>query len=66
MFKVIARITVGIFLMAFGVYFLSVADLSVLSIQFPAINANWTVVAFVMLVGSAVTLGSAFVVSKLT
>jgi hypothetical protein len=66
MLKVIALIIGGIFLMAFGIYFLSVADLSALAIQLPAININWTIVVFVMIVGSAVTLGSAFVVSKLT
>ena len=66
MLKVVALIIGGIFLMAFGIYFLSVADLSVLAIQLPAIDVNWAVVAFVMIVGSVVTLGSAFVVSKLT
>jgi Zn-dependent protease with chaperone function len=63
MFKVIALIVVGIFLMTFGTYFLSIADLSVL--QLPKIDVNWAVVGFVAIVGSIVTFGSAFAVSRL-
>jgi hypothetical protein len=63
MFKVIALIVVGIFLMTFGTYFLSVADLPVL--QLPKIDVNWAVVGFVAIIGSIVTFGSAFAVSRL-
>jgi hypothetical protein len=63
MFKVIALIVVGIFLMTFGTYFLSVADLPVL--ELPKIDVNWAVVGFVAIIGSIVTFGSAFAVSRL-
>jgi hypothetical protein len=63
MFKVIALIVVGVFLMTFGTYFLSIADLSLL--QLPKIDVNWAVVGFVAIIGSIVTFGSAFVVSRL-
>jgi hypothetical protein len=63
MFKVIALIVVGVFLMTFGTYFLSIADLSVL--QLPKIDVNWAVVGFVAIIGSIVTFGSAFAVSRL-
>ena len=63
MFKVIALIVVGIFLMTFGTYFLSIANLPVL--QLPKIDVNWAVVGFVAIIGSIVTFGSAFAVSKL-
>jgi hypothetical protein len=63
MFKVIALIVVGIFLMTFGTYFLSVADLPIL--QLPKIDVNWAVVGFVAIIGSIVTFGSAFAVSRL-
>lgn len=61
MFKVIGLIVVGIFLMTLGTYFLSTADLPV--IQLP--DVNWTIVGFVTLIGSIVTFGSAFAVSRL-
>ena len=61
MFKVIALIVVGIFLMTFGTYFLSIANLPVL--QLP--DVNWTLVGFVTIIGSIVTFGSAFAVSRL-
>ncbi len=61
MFKVIGLIVIGIFLMTLGTYFLSTADLPV--IQLP--DVNWTLVGFVTLIGSIVTFGSAFAVSKL-
>jgi hypothetical protein len=60
MFKVIALIVVGIFLMTFGTYFLSIAN-----IQLPKIDVNWAVVGFVTIIGSIVTFGSAFAVSRL-
>ncbi len=61
MFKVIGLIVVGIFLMTLGTYFLSTAQLPV--IQLP--DVNWTLVGFVTLIGSIVTFGSAFAVSRL-
>jgi hypothetical protein len=63
MYKVIALIVIGIFLMTFGTYFLSIADLPVL--QLPKIDVNWGVVGFVAIIGSVVTFGSAFAVSRL-
>jgi hypothetical protein len=63
MYKVIALIVIGIFLMTFGTYFLSIADLPVL--QLPKIDVNWAVVGFVAIIGSVVTFGSAFAVSRL-
>ena len=63
MFKVFALIIVGIFLMTFGTYYLSIADLPVL--QLPEIDVNWAVAGFVAIIGSIVTFGSAFAVSRL-
>ena len=60
MFKVIGLIVVGIFLMTFGTYFLSIANLPVL--QLP--DVNWALVGFVTIIGSIVTFGSAFAVSR--
>ena len=59
----IALIVVGIFLMTFGTYFLSIANLPIL--QLPKIDVNWAVVGFVAIIGSIVTFGSAFAVSRL-
>lgn len=61
MFKVIGLIVIGILLMTFGTYFLSIANLPVL--QLP--DVNWTLVGFVTIIGSIVTFGSAFAVSRL-
>ena len=61
MLKVIGLIVLGIFLMTFGTYFLSIAELPVLDLP----DVNWTLVGFVTLVGSIVTFGSAFAVSRL-
>jgi hypothetical protein len=61
MFKVIGLIVVGIFLMTFGTYFLSIANLPAL--QLP--DVDWTLVGFVTIIGSIVTFGSAFAVSRL-
>jgi hypothetical protein len=47
--------------MTFGTYFLSIADLPVLLLP----DVNWTLVGFVTLIGSIVTFGSAFAVSRL-
>jgi hypothetical protein len=68
MFKVLALIVGGIFLMTFGIYFLSIANLPALisQIQLPAINVNWAIVGFVTIAGSIATFGSAFVVSRLS
>ena len=68
MFKVLALIVGGIFLMTFGIYFLSIANLPALiaQIQLPAINVNWAIVGFVTRAGSIATFGSAFAVSKLS
>jgi hypothetical protein len=63
MFKVIALIVIGIFLMTFCTYFLSIATLPVL--QLPKIDVNWAIVGFVAIIGSIVTFGSAFAVSRL-
>lgn len=63
MFKVIALIVGGIFLMAFGVHFLMNANLVFPFFQLP--NVNWGVAGFVALVGSAAVFGSAFVASRL-
>jgi len=66
MFKVLALIVGGIFLMTFGIYFLSIANLPAFAFPaFPVINVNWTIVGFVAIAGSVATLGSAFIVSKL-
>jgi hypothetical protein len=62
MFKVIALMVVGVFLMSFGIYSLSIAEFP--TFQLPTIN--WTVVGVVTIGGSIATLGSAFVVSRLT
>ena len=61
MFKVIGLIVVGIFLMTFGTYFLSIANLPVF--QLP--DVNWALVGFVTIIGSIVTFGSAFAFSRL-
>ena len=47
--------------MTFGTYFLSIAELPFLHLP----DVNWTLVGFVTLVGSIVTFGSAFAVSRL-
>ncbi|GEM_PF-1035121 len=68
MFKVLALIVGGIFLMTFGIYFLSIASLPAFAfpvLQLPVINVNWTIVGFVAIAGSIATLGSAFIVSRL-
>jgi hypothetical protein len=64
MFKVIALIAGGIFLMAFGVHFLMNANLAFPFFQLPSVN--WGVAGFVALVASAAVFGSAFVVSRLS
>jgi hypothetical protein len=61
MLKIVGLIVLGIFLMTFGTYFLSIADLPVIHLP----DVNWTLVGFVTLIGSIVTFGSAFAVSRL-
>ena len=61
MFKIIGLIVLGIFLMTFGTYFLSIANIPVL--QLP--DVDWALVGFVTIIGSVVTFGSAFAVSRL-
>ncbi len=64
MFKVIALIGVGTFLMAFGLHSL-VSSGMVFQIPQLLPNVNWGVMGFVALVASAAVFGSAFVVSRL-
>ena len=59
MFKVISMIVCGVILMSFGLYSLSIAEFAL-----PVVN--WTLVGAVTIVASVATLGSAFVVSRLT
>ena len=61
MFKIVGLIVLGIFLMTFGTSFRSIADLPVIHLP----DVNWTLVGFVTLIGSIVTFGSAFAVSRL-
>jgi hypothetical protein len=61
MFKVFGLIFVGIFLAAAGLFLLSTVGLPV--IHFPYVN--WANVGFVMIVGSAVSFGTAFVASRI-
>lgn len=68
MFKVMALIVGGIFLMAFGVYFLSVTEFPpfvfpFFSIQLPEVN--WAIVGFVVIAGSLASFGTAFVASRM-
>lgn len=60
MFKVFGLIFAGILLAATGLFFLSTVGLPV--IQFPYVN--WANVGFVMIIGSAVSFGTAFVASR--
>jgi sulfite exporter TauE/SafE len=63
MFKVIGLIFAGVFLLAFGVYFLSNAELPPFNIHLP--DVNWAIVGFVVIAGSLATFGTAFVVARL-
>ena len=63
MFKVIGLIVAGVFLLAFGIYFLSVAQLPPFNIQFP--NVNWALVGFVVIAGGVVSFGTAAVTARL-
>jgi hypothetical protein len=60
MFKVFGLIFVGIFLASAGLFLLSTVGLPV--IQFPYVN--WANVGFVMIIGSVVTFGTAFLASR--
>ncbi|MEW6604239.1 MAG: hypothetical protein AB1351_06070 [Thermoproteota archaeon] len=64
MFKVIALIIVGTFLMALGLHFLLNSGVVLQFLQLPSVN--WVVVGFIALAGSAAVFGSAFVVSRLS
>ena len=63
MFKVIGLIVAGVFLLAFGIYFLSIAELPPFNIHFP--NVNWAIVGFVVIAGSIVSFGTAFITTRL-
>lgn len=63
MFKVIGLIVAGVFLLAFGIYFLSIAEIPPLKIQIP--NVNWAIIGFVVIAGSVVSFGTAFVTARL-
>jgi len=60
MFKIIALIVAGIFLAVSGIYLFSIGAFPIL--QLPSVN--WAVIGFVMVVASAVSFGSAFIVSR--
>jgi hypothetical protein len=60
MFKVFGLIFVGILLAASGIFFLSTVGLPV--IHFPYVN--WANVGFVLIIGSAVTFGTAAIASR--
>ena len=64
MFKVIALIVVGTFLMASGMHLLLNSGWAFPLFQLP--NVNWGVAGFVALVASAAVFGSAFVVGRLS
>ncbi|MGH9992721.1 MAG: hypothetical protein ACREBU_05770 [Nitrososphaera sp.] len=59
MYKVIGLIIAGIFLAASGLYLLSAVGFVLI---FPYVN--WASVGFVLIVGSVVTFGTAFVASR--
>ena len=61
MFRVFGLIFAGIILAASGLFLLSTVGLPV--IVFPYVN--WANVGFVMVIGSAVSFGSAFVASRI-
>lgn len=63
MFSIIALIVAGTFLMACGLHFLLNSDIVFQLMQLS--NVNWGVIGFVVLIGGAVVIGSAFAVSKL-
>ena len=60
MFKVFGLIFAGIFLAASGIFLLSTVGLPI--IQFPYVN--WANVGFVLIIGSAVTFGTAAIASR--
>jgi len=59
MLKVLSLMVVGILLAAYGLYLVSTGFPM---IQLP--NANWGMVGFVLIIGSAASFGTAFVASK--
>lgn len=69
MFKVMALIVGGIFLMSMGVYALSVSGIQWPTLAWPDIqwpNVNWAIVGFVVIVGGLVSAGTGVVMSRLT
>lgn len=68
MFKIMALIVGGIFLMSMGVYALSVSNLQWPVLQWPNIQwpeVNWALVGFVVLVGGLVSVGTGVVMSRI-
>jgi hypothetical protein len=61
MFKILGLIVAGILSASFGVYLVSIVGFPVF--QLP--NVNWAIVGFVLIVASAASFGTAFVVSRL-
>ncbi|HEX2013645.1 MAG TPA: hypothetical protein VLA68_00315 [Nitrososphaera sp.] len=61
MIKVLGLIVAGIMLASTGLYLVSVYGLPV--IQFPYVN--WASVGFVLIAGSAVSFGTAFIASRM-
>lgn len=68
MFKVMALIVGGIFLMAAGFYTLSVSNIQFPALVWPEIAwpaVNWSVVGFVILVGGLASAGAGVIVSRM-
>lgn len=61
MFKILGLIIASILSASSGLYLISIGGFPIL--QFP--NVNWAVIGFVLVVGSAASLGAAFVASRL-
>ena len=69
MFKVMALIVGGIFLMSMGVYALSVSGIQFPALVWPEIQwpeVNWALVGFVVIVGGIISAGTGVVMSRLT
>jgi len=58
--KIIALIIAGIFMASTGIYFFSIGVFPVLQLPY----VNWAVIGFVLIVASAASFGTAFVVSR--
>jgi hypothetical protein len=59
MFKVISLIVMGIILATSGLYLASIG-----AFMFKLPDVNWAGIGFVMVVGSAVSFGTAFIASR--